>query len=153
MYFLASLVSCFLLLWIIVRIKVKDIHPEGIEISGHIPVETVGLAQDDPGYFTAPLDVQAKVSRVSDTVLAKTKVHGKYRSACARCLADVEQDWSGNFLFDFAVDKQTEAVELDEDIRQEVLLNLPPRVLCKEDCKGICPGCGADLNNETCKCK
>ncbi len=134
------------------KIKVKDIQPEGIEVFDHIPVAAIGLTQDDPGYFIAPLDVQAKVSRVNNTVLAKTKVHSKYRSVCARCLAEVERDWNGNFLFDFAVDKQTEAVDLDEDIRQEVLLNLPPRVLCKEDCKGICPGCGADLNTERCRC-
>ena len=145
--------SCFLLLQIILKIAIKDIHPEGIEVSDHIPVAAIGLTRDDPGYFIAPLNVQAKVSRANNTVLAKTKVHGKYRSACARCLAEIERDWNGNFLFDFAVDKQTESVELDEDIRQEVLLNLPPRVLCKEDCKGICPQCGADLNNEECKCK
>jgi len=136
-----------------VKIKVKDILPEGIEVSDHIPAATIGLTQKDEGYFAAPLEVQAKVSRVNSTVLAKTKVHGKYRSVCARCLAEIERDWNGNFLFDLAVEKQTEAVELDEDIRQEVLLNLPPRVLCKEDCKGICPGCGADLNNEKCKCR
>ena len=124
-----------------------------MEVSDHISAATIGLTRDDPGYFIAPLDVQAKVNRVSDTVLAKTKVRGKYRSACARCLAEIERDWNGNFLFDFSVDKQTKAVELDEDIRQEVLLNLPPRVLCKEDCKGICPKCGADLNSEPCKCK
>ncbi|MBI3616994.1 MAG: DUF177 domain-containing protein [Candidatus Omnitrophica bacterium] len=135
------------------KIAIKDIQPGGIEVSGHIPVAAIGLTQDDPGYFIAPLDVQAKVNRVNNTVLAKTKVHGKYRSVCARCLAGIERDWNGNFLLDFSVDKQTEAVELDEDIRQEVLLNVPLRVLCKEDCKGICPGCGADLNNEECKCK
>jgi len=135
------------------KISIKDIHPEGMEVSDHISAATIGLTRDDPGYFIAPLDVQAKVNRVSDTVLAKTKVRGKYRSACARCLAEIERDWNGNFLFDFSVDKQTKAVELDEDIRQEVLLNLPPRVLCKEDCKGICPKCGADLNSEPCKCK
>ena len=135
------------------KIAIKDIQPEGSEVSGHIPVATIGLTRDDPGYFIAPLEVRAKVNRVNNTVLAKTKVHGKYRSACARCLAEIERDWNGNFLFDFAVEKQTEAVELDEDIRQEVLLNLPPRVLCKEDCQGICPGCGADLNNEQCTCR
>ncbi len=134
------------------KIPIKDILPEGIEVSNHISAETIGLTQNDEGYFIAPLDVQAKINRVNNTVLAKTKVHGKYRSACARCLAEIERDWNGNFLLDFAVEKQTEAVELDEDIRQEVLLNLPPRVLCKEDCKGICPGCGADLNTERCRC-
>ncbi len=135
------------------KISIKDIKPEGIEVSGQIAADLVGLTPKDEGYFTAPFAVQAKVNRAGNTVLAKTKVRSKYRSVCARCLADVDKDWNGNFLFDFPVDKQTEAVELDEDIRQEVLLNLPPRVLCKEDCKGICPGCGADLNNEKCKCQ
>ena len=135
------------------KIKVKDILPEGSEVGGQIAPELIGLTPQDEGHFITSLDVQARISRVKDTVLAKTRIHGRYRSACARCLADVDQDWNGNFIFDFAVDKQTEAVELDEDIRQEVLVTLPPRVLCKEDCKGICPGCGADLNNEKCKCK
>lgn len=135
------------------KIAIKDILPEGIEVAGQIAPELIGLTPQDEGYFIAPLDVQARVTRVKDTALAKTRVHGLYRSACGRCLAVVERDWNGNFLFDFVVDKQTEAVELDEDVRQEVLLNLPPRVLCKEDCKGICPNCGADLNNEQCKCR
>ena len=135
------------------KIKVQDIRPEGVEVAGQIAVDLFGLTSEAEGYFTPPFDVQAQVSRVNDTVLARTRVRGRYRSACARCLAEVEQDWNGNFLFDFAVDKQTEAVELDEDIRQEVLLNLPSRVLCREDCKGTCPGCGVDLNNEKCKCK
>ncbi|MDD5195443.1 MAG: DUF177 domain-containing protein, partial [Candidatus Omnitrophica bacterium] len=46
-----------------------------------------------------------------------------------------------------------EYLTVDNDIREEVLLNFPMKVLCKPDCKGLCPGCGANLNNEVCKCK
>lgn len=135
------------------KIKIKDIRPEGIEISGQIPVETIGLTPQDEGYFPAPLEAKAKVSRTGNTVLARTHVQGRYKTACARCLAEVEREWNNDFLFDFPVGADTETIEMDEDIRQEVILNLPPKVLCKEDCKGICPNCGVDLNNEKCKCQ
>ena len=86
------------------KIKVQDIRPEGVEVAGQIAVDLFGLTSEDEGYFTPPFDVQAQVSRVNDTVLARTRVRGRYRSACARCLAEVEQDWNGNFLFDFILE-------------------------------------------------
>ena len=55
------------------KIKVKDIQPEGIEVFDHIPVAAIGLTQDDPGYFIAPLDVQAKVSRETTRSWQKPK--------------------------------------------------------------------------------
>jgi len=44
-------------------------------------------------------------------------------------------------------------LELDELLAQVFILNLDTKNLCSEDCKGLCPGCGANLNNEACRCK
>jgi uncharacterized protein len=44
-------------------------------------------------------------------------------------------------------------IDLDEIIRCDVALNLPSKFLCKDDCKGICSGCGRNLNKEACVCK
>lgn len=137
----------------IMKIKIKDIKPEGIEVSEQIAPEIIGLTPKDEGYFSEPLDVHARLSRVGNTVLAKTHVEGRYNTFCSRCVVDIQQDWRSDFLLDFPVEAATETIELDDDIRQEVLLRLPPKVLCKEDCKGICPKCGVDLNIEECKCK
>ena len=46
-----------------------------------------------------------------------------------------------------------EVIDLGEILREELLLALPSKALCLEDCKGICPGCGAELNSEPCTCK
>lgn len=46
-----------------------------------------------------------------------------------------------------------EVIDLGEILREELLLALPIKALCDEDCKGICPGCGAELNSEPCTCK
>lgn len=46
-----------------------------------------------------------------------------------------------------------EGIELSDVLREHILLSLPMRRLCKEDCKGLCPMCGQDLNERTCDCK
>lgn len=42
---------------------------------------------------------------------------------------------------------------LDELVTDDIFLNLPAKFLCNEDCKGLCPRCGADLNDGSCSCK
>jgi uncharacterized protein len=46
-----------------------------------------------------------------------------------------------------------EAIDVDELVREQVLLAMPPRVLCTEQCKGLCPICGADKNQNDCACQ
>jgi uncharacterized protein len=53
---------------------------------------------------------------------------------------------------DFAV-YQKDEIDLDELVREQLELSLPTRVLCREDCRGLCPQCGADLNQEQCQCQ
>ena len=44
-------------------------------------------------------------------------------------------------------------LDLDELIRTDILLELPTKFLCKEDCKGLCPTCGKNLNEGACNCQ
>jgi uncharacterized protein len=53
---------------------------------------------------------------------------------------------------DFAV-FENEQIDLDELVLEQLELSLPSRVLCSEECRGLCPQCGADLNVEQCNCK
>jgi uncharacterized protein len=43
-------------------------------------------------------------------------------------------------------------INLEPLVREQVLLALPTRPLCAEDCRGLCGGCGMDLNTESCRC-
>jgi len=43
-------------------------------------------------------------------------------------------------------------LDLDAPICDEILLSFPMRILCRDDCRGLCAGCGADLNKEACRC-
>jgi uncharacterized protein len=89
---------------------------------------------------------------------------------CHRCAEVFEQEIEGNLQLvvfrggspeegmedeDEVMVLPPRAKELDlaEPIRESILLELPMRILCSETCRGLCPGCGANLNHESCTCK
>ena len=86
---------------------------------------------------------------------------------CSRCLEPVECPFSLDLEEELDLERTEEerAEDLDEQpyvsgytldvdrlLSNELLLNLPMKVLCREDCKGICNRCGANLNYSTCSC-
>ena len=77
---------------------------------------------------------------------------------CTRCLKQTENTYFADIAFE--CDDQSEMVKvindkisLDKIVEDTVILNMPINFLCSEDCKGICLGCGVNLNDEDCKCK
>ncbi|UCC95641.1 MAG: DUF177 domain-containing protein [Candidatus Omnitrophota bacterium] len=72
---------------------------------------------------------------------------------CSRCLEETVQDVSHAFTLSYEANHLGDYLEIDKEIREELLLNFPMKVLCKTDCKGICPRCGVNLNNQRCKCQ
>jgi uncharacterized protein len=48
---------------------------------------------------------------------------------------------------------EQESIVLDDEVRQTLLLGLPLKTLCRDDCRGLCSSCGADLNKDECNCE
>ena len=82
---------------------------------------------------------------------------------CDRCLTEVVRDFDIRYIGSYYLDG-TEAsegyipyfndmVDISKGVSAEVLLRLPSRILCKQDCKGICQKCGIDLNEGKCDCE
>ena len=99
----------------------------------------------------------------------RVRGEGKVRliMPCDRCMKDVPVDVPVDFEreIDANVTEQERIDDLDEQpyidgytldldglVRNELILNLPMKVLCKKNCKGICPKCGQDLNEGECGC-
>ncbi len=86
--------------------------------------------------------------------------------SCRRCLQDFRREVTValDLLFDPGVDEEgereqvygleAEAADLDlgPPLREQLLLSVPPYPLCGEDCRGLCPRCGIDRNEESCDC-
>lgn len=100
-------------------------------------------------------------------ILLETVIDMTLQMRCDRCLETVLQkihiDFSREFDMNETEKQRIESLDeinfmsgnnLDVDgfVYGEVLMNLPMKVLCREDCKGICNRCGANLNHETCNC-
>lgn len=98
---------------------------------------------------------------------------GKFEVPCARCVEPVEVPLKAEFDLIFrpiGVDSgnaersisapeteigyyQKDSLLLEDVLREQVLLSLPVRTLCKADCKGLCPRCGKNRNMEACTCE
>jgi uncharacterized protein len=134
------------------KFSIRDIPVTGISANYSIPPQDIGLDPSDLD-LRGNLEIKADINRVNNTVLADTVVSVAYGFQCARCLEDFAKIRTKEFHFDYEVKSNMDVYDVGEDIRQELILGVVQRALCKNDCKGICAGCGANLNIEPCKCK
>ena len=90
-------------------------------------------------------------------------VDAVFTAVCARCLKEFEYPVHKRISAYLTEDKETDdpdryalygdKADVDEIIITEFVLDLEPRLLCREDCAGLCEKCGLDLNEEDCSCK
>jgi uncharacterized protein len=115
----------------------------------------------DPGVFDlnavglelkGPLKVTAWVKKDAGVMTARVQAEGKARLVCSRCAREFDSSLDYHFRLIFPIEAGELQQELDDPIREEVILAYPARILCRDDCRGLCPRCGADLNLEKCKC-
>lgn len=134
------------------KFSIRDIPSTGLHFEKEVAPADIGIAKDDLD-LRSPLSVEATLTRVDNMVLADTVVTVSYGYQCARCLEDFERPKTREFNFNYEIVTPTDVIDVGEDIRQELILAVALRMLCKKDCKGICLGCGVNLNLEKCKCK
>ena len=135
------------------KIFIREIKENGIDVRDRLPADTIGFSETDGLNFSEPVEIHAHVERAEDVVLAKVEATSKVATFCSRCMEPLKERWQSKFMLDFPVDPSVEFIEMSEDIRQEILLSTPLKFLCSQDCQGLCPGCGANLNKEKCTCK
>jgi uncharacterized protein len=139
------------------------------------PVRTVGeLPPDDPTFegldlnLAGPVQVKGQLQATGDgEYLWRGHIHAVMRGECRRCLTevldevDVDVD-AAVFSTDpeaaddpdfYPLPERANAVDVGVVAREELALAVPPHLLlCREDCAGLCPKCGADLNAGPCAC-
>ena len=132
-------------------------HRRELELRGSVgeltSAGTVVAAADD-------VDVLVGLEAIPEGVVADGRISAPWRADCRRCLKAVTGRVDVDFreLFErHAKEGETyllghEEIDLDPLIREALLLALPLAPLCEAACQGICPTCGADLNEGPCGC-
>ncbi|NDH64888.1 MAG: DUF177 domain-containing protein [Microbacteriaceae bacterium] len=102
------------------------------------------------------LEIDLRLESVHEGILATGEVFGRTSGECGRCLDPIESDvevdfqelfaYSGTSEDEFLV--ENEQIDLDQIIRDAVVLSLPLQPVCQQDCKGLCVTCGAKLADD-----
>jgi uncharacterized protein len=159
------------------RVRVDEIPESGRTLRFHWDEDRLRqfVPPDDPFNLKLlrPVNVILNLNRRPDHIRITGKITGSLEVSCHRCLrpfpllfnetVDIylvaSERMSGGeekelepdeLLYEFF---DGEVIEVDRLVVEQIFLALPVKVLCDENCKGICPGCGTNLNEEACRCK
>jgi uncharacterized protein len=109
------------------------------------------------------ITINISLSKISDKeVLLEGNIAGMLLLSCDRCNEPVNFNYDTNFSKEIKLDDVDNIQEdyidgynldLEKFILNEIYINFPMKVLCNEDCKGICKKCGTNLNIQSCKCE
>jgi uncharacterized protein len=133
------------------KIDVRQVPETGLMLSEEFSSKGLDL-DTDLIKFLSPLKVKALVSKSYGALKVSITISSLISISCGRCLKEIKKDFERKIELNYAVDKSDSILDLDEDIREEIILDYPIKPLCRVDCKGLCLKCGANLNEGGCNC-
>lgn len=136
-----------------------------VALDGELPYDT----DIDFVEFTTPMRVSGEIVNMGGFIQLRARVSVEYDAECARCLAQLHREFSLEFERTVAESnslENTSSEDAEEDYLliedgmidatpaaiEELLTNFPTKELCREDCRGLCPKCGKNLNEGDCGC-
>ena len=136
------------------KIWVARIPEEGASYEGRDSGAIMQVENDPVVRKTGDVRYELYAQRVSDELVVRGTLAAELEMRCARCSEFFSTTVAvSDFLRAYPAPKGLDSVDITEDLREEILLNVPAFAVCSADCKGICPRCGVDLNKDSCACK
>ncbi|QGG56695.1 DUF177 domain-containing protein [Paenibacillus sp. FSL W8-1187] len=147
--------------------RVMEVVSKGQEPSFREKLDVTELLQDRKDVVAAkPMSVELDVRPYEGTAQVAGELRADLTMVCSRCLEPVEEHLSIPIEERFALASMVKDPEADEDlilvaedkvdlqpyVEGTLLIYLPMAPLCSDDCKGLCPDCGTNLNEQSCGC-
>lgn len=127
-----------------------------------VPFEGILLEEEiDPGEldletelikFSLPLRFKAHAWRITNALSVDLNIKTKLHAVCSRCLKEFDWDWNKDVQLNYPLDNSITFIDLNPEIREEVILDYPIKPLCDLNCKGLCKKCGNNKNEGGCNC-
>lgn len=136
---------------------------EALTVSGKVVFTQNELSGAGP-FFSDDVHFSGTLTNIGNVLEFKANVKGSFSALCARCMKELKKEFDIDFTemlvnsTDDISDRDAvllfegHEVDLDDIIESNILVNLSLKYLCSEDCKGLCPICGADRNVTACSC-
>lgn len=131
------------------------------------------VLEDERVAISQPPKVRGSLRQDGRRVKLTGRIEAEIEVECDRCLKPVKMPVSSDFKLEYVSAAEYESqhavelgegdmnlvvfdgevIDIDSLVTEELMLAIPDQVLCKEDCRGICPTCGADKNVQECGCE
>ncbi|MDO8489774.1 MAG: DUF177 domain-containing protein [Candidatus Omnitrophota bacterium] len=133
------------------KITVNQVPQEGLYLEEKIKPAELDL-ETALIKFRSDLIVKAQIYRITNALTVELNIEVIMYADCSRCLDEFNWEFKKDVQLNFPLDNSTAFIDLDPDIREEVILDYPIKPLCKIDCKGLCVKCGKNKNEGGCNC-
>ncbi|MDE5582265.1 MAG: DUF177 domain-containing protein [Ruminococcus sp.] len=140
--------------------QIFNITGESKDIEYSVSMEELSVLKNYS--FASPVDIKGRIFNRAGVVYLDYSVSFTLLSLCDRCLKEFERNYNFDFQHivvrtvsndnDEYIVADGESIELNDIAFTDLILQLPSKMLCKEDCKGLCMRCGCDLNESVCDC-
>lgn len=149
------------------RININSL-PSGIQVF-EFKVDCSELDIENQDFSINEVAVKSTVSKNEQNVFVASQIRSEVDFVCDSCLCSFHDVLEDEFSIFYTSDQDsashdgeqiiqvlkpgTREIDLSSGIRESILLSIPMKVMCSEDCQGLCPDCGANLNEGNCNCK
>ncbi len=139
---------------------------EGLhQYSFNAPASEIGLEDE----FLREIKVDATLEKTGTQYYLRAKIETTGKFACDRCVGQFDRPLNSSYQMYYVWDGTDTSsldpaevqvippglsiIDIGDDVRQTILLSVPLKILCREDCKGLCSQCGKNLNEGPCSCR
>jgi len=133
------------------KINVNQIPQEGLILREDTPATELDL-ETKLVKFHRPINIEANIQKITNAVTVDLALSAYPLMYCVRCLGEFETTFKKNIRLNYQVDNLNPLIDLNPQIREEIILDYPISPLCIPNCKGLCLECGKNLNAEKCNC-
>ncbi|MBE6989497.1 MAG: DUF177 domain-containing protein [Ruminococcaceae bacterium] len=142
----------------------KLLHTPGARRDFQFDMDLSDLEFGGSRPVSRPVRVSGQVKNEAGVLLCELQANTTLHAVCDRCLEEFDAPKSAPYSCVLAEEKQLEdsddiillehdEVDLADLARTAFILSMDTKILCSPNCKGLCSGCGANLNREPCRCK
>ena len=103
-------------------------------------------------HFPEAVRVKAEAWKSGQDLTVQAHIEGERVFTCSLCLEEFNNVFEKDITLHYDI-KGLDSVIIDTEVRDEIILDHPIRVLCRPDCRGLCSFCGTNLNEGPCDCK